>query len=325
MILAKLSTAITIEFGPVLDADGATYDSAVVADVKICKNNGTPAALNGSATLTLTSLGKYELFLTAADISAVGFATIVLDKTTYIAPPRDLNVLPAQVYNSLVGGTDTLDVTVADGGLSLSSIPWNAAWDAEIESEVTDAILVAGLYLAVGTVDSSTATTVDVGLSMPNSGVNLVGNRLVIRSGTGVYQSRRITAVASTTFTVDIPWTSNPANGDTYSILPGGAADLSNTTVKINSGITKNTALANLEFFMASSSDHLTGKTGLTITAERSIDGGAFAPCTNAAAEVSAGLYKIDLSAADLNGDVVTFKFTGTGADPRLITFRPTP
>jgi hypothetical protein len=87
-------------------------------------------------------------------------------------------------------------------------------------------------------------------------------------------------------------------------------------------GIKKNTALNNFEFFMADSTDHVTGKTGLTITAERSIDGAAFAACANSATEVSAGIYKINFATTDLNGDVVTFKFTATGADARLVTIK---
>lgn len=114
MIFAKLSTAKTIVFGPVLDADGAEYTGAVVADVKISKNNGTPAALNGSATLTHKEVGIYELALTAADISAVGVLVVTLSKTTYLAPPIALNVLPAAVYDSLVGGSDKLSVKLAD-------------------------------------------------------------------------------------------------------------------------------------------------------------------------------------------------------------------
>ena len=61
-------------------------------------------------------------------------------------------------------------------------------------------------------------------------------------------------------------------------------------------------------------------KTGLTITAQRSIDGAAFAACTNSAAEVANGLYKINLSASDLNGSVITLRFTATGGSDRLIT-----
>jgi hypothetical protein len=110
IIYAKLSTAITIPFGPVLDSIGAEYTGAVVGEVKISKNNGTPAALNGSATLTHREVGIYELVLTTSDISAVGQATLTLSKTTYVAPPVTLIVLPAKVYDSLVGGTDNLEV-----------------------------------------------------------------------------------------------------------------------------------------------------------------------------------------------------------------------
>lgn len=84
--------------------------------------------------------------------------------------------------------------------------------------------------------------------------------------------------------------------------------------------ITKNTALSAFMFLMVDSTDHVTGKTGLTITAERSLDGAAFGACANLASEVANGMYKINLAATDLNADVVTLKFTGTAADARFIT-----
>lgn len=83
--------------------------------------------------------------------------------------------------------------------------------------------------------------------------------------------------------------------------------------------VKKNTALAKFMFKMVDSSDHVTPKTGLTITAERSIDGAAFGACANSATEISAGWYYIDLAAADLNGNVIALKFTATGADQRDI------
>lgn len=80
--------------------------------------------------------------------------------------------------------------------------------------------------------------------------------------------------------------------------------------------IKKNTALANFEFVMYDSADHVTPKTGLTVTCQRSIDGGAFANCNTATAtEVSAGVYKVDLAASDLNGTVIMLKFNAAGAD----------
>lgn len=81
----------------------------------------------------------------------------------------------------------------------------------------------------------------------------------------------------------------------------------------------KNTAFSAFEFVMTDSTNH-NPATGLTVTATRSIDGAAFGACANAVAEVASGVYKIDLAAADLNGNAITLRFTATGADDRLIT-----
>ena len=101
-------------------------------------------------------------------------------------------------------------------------------------------------------------------------------------------------------------------NGDVYE------GDLIEAAIPI--GIQKNVAISNFMFFMRDSADHISGKTGLTITAERSIDGAAFGACANSAAEIANGVYRINLAASDLNGNTITLKFTGTGADPTLIS-----
>lgn len=100
---------------------------------------------------------------------------------------------------------------------------------------------------------------------------------------------------------------------------------LSSGRAAVQSNYVKNTALNAFEFVMVSSTDHITPTTGLTITATRSIDGGAFASTSNSATEVGSGVYAINLSASDLNGNVITFKFTATGADTREITLITTP
>ena len=88
----------------------------------------------------------------------------------------------------------------------------------------------------------------------------------------------------------------------------------------------KNTGISNFEFPMLSTADHVTGATGLVVTAQRSIDGAAFGDCTNTpATEVSNGIYKIDLSAADLNGSVITLKFSAAGADTTWMTILSQP
>jgi hypothetical protein len=89
--------------------------------------------------------------------------------------------------------------------------------------------------------------------------------------------------------------------------------------VTVTSSIKKNQALSGFTFVMIDTLDHVSGKTGLTVTATRSLDGAAFGACANAVAEISAGAYKIDLAAADLNGNSVLLKLAASGADTRFI------
>ena len=78
-----------------------------------------------------------------------------------------------------------------------------------------------------------------------------------------------------------------------------------------------NVALPNIPVYMVDTAG--SPVTGLTLTVTRSIDGGAFGAATGTAAEISAGCYQFDASAADMNGGVIIFKFVGTGAVTRII------
>jgi hypothetical protein len=69
------------------------------------------------------------------------------------------------------------------------------------------------------------------------------------------------------------------------------------------------------------SGDLVSGAAGLD--SERSIDGAAFADCSNEAVEIgSSGIYKLSLTAAEMNGDVIVVqtKSSTSGAKPFLIT-----
>ncbi len=129
-----------------------------------------------------------------------------------------------------------------------------------------------------------------------------------------------IANVTAVTNTVTAHVTSFAANAISAAAIADSAIDAATIASDAKSRILKNTALSNFMFLMVDSTDHVTSKTGLTITATRSIDGAAFASCANSATEVSAGIYKINLDAADLNGDVITLRFSGTAADDRFIT-----
>lgn len=89
--------------------------------------------------------------------------------------------------------------------------------------------------------------------------------------------------------------------------------------------IKKNTALSAFPFRMVLSSDHITASTGATVTATRSLDGGAFAACANSATEVSVGQYIINLNATDTNANTVVFRFTAASSDDTFITVITSP
>jgi hypothetical protein len=92
------------------------------------------------------------------------------------------------------------------------------------------------------------------------------------------------------------------------------------TSRTLTDGIQKNAAFNNLEFLMVLTADHVTPAPGVAVTGQRSVDGGGFVNIAGAIAEVSNGIYQVDLAAADTNGDVITYKFSAATADDTFIT-----
>jgi len=92
---------------------------------------------------------------------------------------------------------------------------------------------------------------------------------------------------------------------------------LTGTSVNLIAGqlfFKKNVAYSNFAFLMTDSTNHLPAA-GLTVTATRKIDNGAFAACANAVTEVANGWYTINFANTDLNGTNVAFNFSAPGAD----------
>ena len=89
-------------------------------------------------------------------------------------------------------------------------------------------------------------------------------------------------------------------------------------------GIPKNAIFNDFQFPMVLTSDHYTAATAKTVTGQRSLDGGVWTNVTGTISEVGSGLYTIDLTAADTNGDTISYKFSATDCDdtitPTIIT-----
>ena len=94
------------------------------------------------------------------------------------------------------------------------------------------------------------------------------------------------------------------------------------TTLKSRTPIhpVKNVALANFPFLMVSDVDHVSPVADLSsITAERAIDSGTFSAIAGGVSVIGNGMYRVDLSASDMNGNNITLRFSAAGVDDRLI------
>lgn len=88
--------------------------------------------------------------------------------------------------------------------------------------------------------------------------------------------------------------------------------DFSATVRPLVSNVKKNQALAAFGFMMFDTNG--APATGKTVTVTRSIDAGAFAAGTlGTVTEISAGWYRVDFAAADLNGKCIRLRATATG------------
>lgn len=94
--------------------------------------------------------------------------------------------------------------------------------------------------------------------------------------------------------------------------------------------IQQSTTAHTLMFFMTDSTDHVTGKTGLTPTVTLSKAGAAFASPSGAVTEVANGWYKVAGNATDSNTlGLLVLHATGTAADPtdmivgEVVAFNP--
>ena len=112
--------------------------------------------------------------------------------------------------------------------------------------------------------------------------------------------------------------------------LTAGTRDTEIDAIKVKTdnlpgGIKKNVALPYFTFSMISSTDGKSLLPGLVVSAQRKLDSGAFAVCVNAPVGIGNGVYLINLEATDMDGTMVTLKFTAVGALDRVITIKTNP
>lgn len=257
MKLLKQSTATTLVVGPIVDsadASAETGQTIAQADVLLWKEGGTTLAQKNDATsATHRSNGLYTVPVNTTDTNTLGQLIVNVAKAGTLVFRDDYMVVPANVYDSLVLGTDVLtaDVTQVGGstsnvsalatnvaailadtgtdGVAISSSTLNSIADT-VWDEATSAHVTAGSFgqalggMASGTAQAGAATTIT--LAAGASATDDFYNNAIIKitGGTGAGQSRIISDYNGTTKVATVPtWGVNPSSDSVYVLLPFGA------------------------------------------------------------------------------------------------------
>lgn len=130
----KQSTSVTLKLGPFVDStDGVTSETGLTiaqADVRLTKNGGDFAQKNEATSATHDENGWYDVPLNATDTNTLGILKVAVTKSGALPVWDNFIVLPANIYDSLVGGSDKLEVdTVQVSGDSTSADNLEADYD----------------------------------------------------------------------------------------------------------------------------------------------------------------------------------------------------
>lgn len=124
MNLLKQSTAVDIALGPFVDStDGFTAETGLTiaqADVRLKKNAGAWAQKNQASSATHEENGWYEVSLDATDTNTLGILVIAVVEAGALPVWEKFMVVPANVYESLVNGTEWLEVTTLRNDVTIS-------------------------------------------------------------------------------------------------------------------------------------------------------------------------------------------------------------
>lgn len=208
---------------------------------------------------------------------------------------------------------DSTDGVTAETGLTISQadvrLSKNAGAFAQVNESTSASHMENGLYSkALNTTDTNTLGHLTVHVN--ESGA------LPVRHEYAVVPANIYDSFFSTDYLqVDLTQIGGAAVSTSTAQLGVNVVSVADAYVPIK----KNVAVPKFPFYM-----ELTAggpATGKTVTVQVSKDGGAFATVSDTVTEIANGWYEVDLSATEMNAEVVAFKGTATDCNQRNITF----
>ncbi len=151
MHFLRQSTAVDVSIGPFVDStDAYTAETGLSPAVKLSKNGQALAAKNDATTPVHQADGYYNCELDATDTNTVGTLRLsVAGSATALPVFHDFQVVEEAVYDAMFASGAVGPLEANDTGTGLTAVPWNSAWDAEVQSECDDAITANALINAI--------------------------------------------------------------------------------------------------------------------------------------------------------------------------------
>jgi hypothetical protein len=124
MVYLKQSTAADVVLGPFVDdADGKTTEEGLTlsqGDLYLSKNASTAAQKNDASSATHLYGGNYKVPLDTTDTNTLGRLTLMCKEAGALPISKDFMVIPANVYDSMVSGSEWLTVDAMKPDWSVS-------------------------------------------------------------------------------------------------------------------------------------------------------------------------------------------------------------
>lgn len=282
----KQSTAVVVSFGPFLDkTDGVTEETGLVSSldhattgIKLSKNGGALTIRHATVTATTyDAYGAYRVTLDTTDTNTLGTLRMAFNEAATCLPVwQDFMILPANVYDSIVSGSDLIDV-------SMTQILGTA-----VSSPATAGILDVNLKnIANAAVSTSTA---QLGVNVVNAGATAWGSGAITAASiaTGAITNAKFAAGA-----IDAAAIANAAiDNATFAADVGSTAYATNVIALAANKAVQNAALATATNLAAAKTvvDAIKVKTDYLPSATAGAAGGVFIAGANAATSITTAL-----------------------------------
>lgn len=214
----KQSTIFVFRAGPMLDStDGVTPEAGLTiaqADIQISKAGGAFAQTSAaSPTTTYDADGYYQCPLTATDTGTLGTLVVEIQMAGALPVWHEFMVVPANVFDSIVSGSDYLDAEVA--AMAAGTVTAAAIATGAIDADAVAADAVTEIVSGLLTTDLAGYEATGTGTRLADMLVLMracLAGRIALDDTTlTVYEADGTTAIATYTVAADGTTRSTPA------------------------------------------------------------------------------------------------------------------